>query len=255
MAQKKDKNMTTRKPVVLVCMNNLIEMDGYPAHVVKNTYIDALVGICNAMPVLAPVIGADFTPADILDKVDGVLLTGSDTNLCPTRYDEALAFDAALLDRQRDETAMRLLAAALERDLPALSICRGMQEMNVLFGGSLHQAVHALPDKHDHRKNPTLSQRENLETQAHNVARQDGGLFERWGFPDVFGVNSLHGQGVKRLGRGLHVEAVSEDGVVEAISLPDKRFALGVQWHPEGKYDTHDVNRTILESFGKALRA
>src|SRR5690606_29619238 len=128
------------------------------------------------------------------------------------------------------------------------------QELNVALGGSLHQQVHEQPDKFDHREDKTASLAEQYGP-AHPVTIQPGGvlagLTER---PQVV-VNSVHGQGIDRLAPGLRVEAVADDGLIEAVSLPTANgFMLAVQWHPEWLWQDNPLSRSILAAFGAACR-
>ena len=140
-------------------------------------------------------------------------------------------------------------------DKPVMAICRGFQELNVVMGGTLHQRIHELPGKNDHRGGKDRPLKDIYERQAHSMITQKGGLFERLGLPAEFTVNSLHQQGVDKLGNNLQVEALSDDGVIEAISVPGKRFVLGTQWHPEGDWYLNDTSKRILSAFRDAVTA
>jgi len=121
------------------------------------------------------------------------------------------------------------------------------------MGGSLHQKIQELPGKRDHREPQSTNLKIVYETAAHKVHSEKGGMFEKMGLPATFDVNSLHQQGVDRLGDGLFVEAVSDDGIIEAVSIPGKRFILGVQWHPEGNFESNPTSRKIFEAYGAAV--
>ena len=245
----------SRSPIVLVCCDHIQNYRGTAAHVVRDTYIRGLVRLSGATPILLPMIGAAFDPHVLLDMVDGILLTGSNSNIAPSHYGAEQEFDDDLIDNARDMTTLPLLRIAGERDVPVFAICRGFQELNVACGGSLHQFIHDLPGKKDHRHSRDLTMSENFHNHAHKMKTQKGGLFEKWGMPPEFFVNSLHAQGVDRLGDGLMAEGISDDGVIEAVSMPDKSFVVGVQWHPEGDCFINPPSGKVFEEFGKALQA
>lgn len=240
-------------PVVLVCANRVEDYLGTPAHMVRDTYIKALTDVSVSVPLLLPAVGSAFDLRDILTHVDGVLLTGSFQHMQPARYGAAQQFTDNELDLGRDSTVLPLLDVLIELDIPVLAICRGMQELNVACGGTLHQKLHEMPGKHDHRHRKELSMPDNYLRRAHLVHPKPGGHFEKWGMAD-FHTNSLHEQGVEKLGKGLIVEGISDDGVIEAISHPAHRFAVGVQWHPEGDYASNPASAILFEKFGDALR-
>jgi len=245
--------MSQKKPVVLI-PSNIIYNNGMPCHFVRDTYVQALLEVAGCSPLIMPVTNGTFDFEKVADFVDGILLTGSPSNVCPSNYGAERVFDEKLLDLTRDATTLPLIRRAVEKDLPLIAICRGFQEMNVSLGGSLHQKVQEVPGKRDHREPQSDNLKIVYETPAHKVHTEKGGLFEKIGLPSEFEVNSLHQQGVDRLGNGLHVEAVSDDGLIEAFSVPGKRFILGVQWHPEGDFQLNGSSRKIFEAYGEALR-
>lgn len=235
-----------KKPVVIIPCNRA-EFQQASSHIVKHQYVRPLVEIVGATPLLLPVgVGVSF--ADIADIADGLLLTGATSHLAPCHYGAAQEFGDEDLDTERDTTTLPLISAALAADLPVFAICRGFQELNVVLGGTLSQAV---AGHHHTIKGAPLSLQ--YETSRHAVQTQKGGLFDRLALPDTFGVNSLHTQGINRLGTGLQVEAISEDGLIEAVSVPGKRFALGVQWHPEGDFWLNPADRLLFEGFARSL--
>ena len=244
---------TPSPPVVLVCANRVEDYLGTPGHMVRETYVRALTEISGAVPLLLPAIGDTFDLHDIARRVDGILLTGSFQHLQPARYGGKQLFTDNELDLGRDSTVLPLLDIVIHSDIPVLAICRGMQELNVACGGTLHQYVHDVPGHKDHRHNKEKTMPENYAHRAHLVHTQKGGLFAGWGMGD-FHVNSLHEQAVDVVGKGLTVEGISDDGVVEAISHPGHSFAVGVQWHPEGDYKINPASATLFEKFGNAMR-
>jgi putative glutamine amidotransferase len=181
------------------------------------------------------------------------MLTGSPSNVDPALYGQDLLDPSRPQDRQRDATILPLVRRVLERDMPLFAICRGFQEMNVALGGSLHQAVHAVAGMLDHRDDHGQP----LEQQyapAHPVWLEPGGRLAEILDTSVVDVNSLHEQGVERLGDGLQVEARAGDGLIEAFSVKGARFAMGVQWHPEWQIASNPVGQRLLGAFGEACR-
>ncbi len=240
-------------PIVAVPCN-MMEYQGSRVHFVRQTYVRALVKVVKCVPLLIPATGDGFRLDSLAGRIDGVLLTGAASNVCPDHYSGTREFDEDLLDTARDATTLPLIRDAIAMDMPLFAVCRGFQEMNVALGGSLHQFVHKQPGKHDHRPKD-LPFKEKYEHQTHKVDVRKGGIFEKLKLPASFTVNSIHNQGVDRLADGLFVEAVAEDGLVEAVSIPGKRFILGTQWHPEGDYWLNEADRILLESFGSILHA
>ncbi len=251
--------MSQEKPIVCILANNVLHNKS-PVQAVKQQYITPLVEVVDAAPLLLPAIGKSFSLKSIASRIDGLLLTGSPSHVDPANYGCKRIFEDDRLDTMRDATSLPLLRDALELDIPTLAICRGFQEMNVAFGGTLHQFVHKLPGKLDHRepeeyrKPENSGAKEQYERQAHNIRAQTGGLFERLNLPQKFVTNSLHTQGVDRIGDGLFIEGICEDGLIEAFSVPGKRFFLGVQWHPEGDFRRNPVSKMLFEAFGRVLR-
>ena len=171
--------------------------------------------------------------ACLLDRLDGLLLTGSPSNVHPSQYGGEPSHPETLHDPERDATTLPLIREAVRRDLPILAICRGIQELNVALGGTLHQRVHELPGRLNHRSRKDSP--DGPYGPAHSVALTPGGLLASLAGTNEMMVNSLHSQGIDRPGPMLRVEAVAPDGQIEAVSLPEARFVVGVQWHPEYK--------------------
>jgi putative glutamine amidotransferase len=245
--------MMKRKPLVALVADR--KMLGHHAfHCVGEKYIEAVVGGADCLALLVPAL-ADKQDFDaILDQVDGFLFTGSMSMVDPQLYNGPSLPEGQSLDTARDKTAMPLMKAAIARGIPVFAICRGFQEMNVVHGGSLLQKVHETPGMMDHREDTTAA----LEVQygpAHPVAFSDGGLIHRTSGFKEYPVNSIHNQGVERLGDGLVAEATAPDGLVEAFSVKDaKAFALAVQWHPEWKYVDNPLSVSLFKAFGEDCR-
>ena len=249
---------STLSPSPLVLVPSCQRVLGrHPFHVVGRKYVEAI-RLSGCVPIMAPGASPEELPA-LLDVIDGVLLTGSPSNVHPSHFDEEVLDESLPLDPVRDAWTLPLIRAALERGIPLLALCRGLQEVNVALGGSLHQAVQAQPGHMDHRGNDALPVEQEYGL-AHPVSIQPGGVLDPIlrGLParqgDEVRVNSLHGQGVKRLADGLRVEALAPDGVVEAFSRPGKGFNLCLQWHPEWLAQENPVSMRIFEAFGQACR-
>ncbi|SIT38399.1 gamma-Glu-GABA hydrolase [Paraburkholderia ribeironis] len=227
----------------------------HPSHVVGEKYIAAIVDGSQALAMLLPALGERQSVEDVLATIDGLLLTGSYSNVEPHRYGGKPSAPDTPRDAARDATTLPLLRAAIVAGVPVLAICRGLQEMNVVFGGTLHQSVHAVAGLNDHRENS----QDDLDVQyapSHAITLTQGGLLQRLaGGTNEARVNSLHGQGIARLGAGLMAEAIAPDGLIEAVSVTGARaFALGVQWHPEWKHADDALSRAIFRAFGDACR-
>ncbi|CAD5366116.1 gamma-Glu-GABA hydrolase [Rubrivivax sp. A210] len=240
------------RPVVLVpaCNRTLGE---HPFHIAGHKYVDA-VRLAGALPLMVPGLAEDDAEA-LLDLADGVLLTGSPSNVHPSHFGEAVLDPRLPLDPARDAWVLPFVRRVLARGLPLLAICRGTQETNVALGGSLHQAVHAVPGLADHRADDALPAARQY-APAHRVKVYPGGVLEKLlGDLREFEVNSLHGQGVAIPAPGLRIEAVAPDGVVEAFSVPDAPgFNLCLQWHPEWQAAHNPVSMRLLQGFGAAAR-
>ena len=242
----------SRLPVVLVPACNRL-FGAHPFHVVGRKYIEA-VRLAGALPLVVPRAEPHEFDA-LLDLADGVLLTGSPSNVHPSHFGQDV-LDATLpLDADRDAWTLPLIPRILERGIPLFAICRGAQETNVARGGTLHQAVQDVPGLNDHRSRDD----DPAEVQygpAHPVDVVPGGVLARvLDLPSVE-VNSVHGQGIARLAPGARVEAVAPDGLVEAFSLPEAPgFNLCVQWHPEWRAAGNPVSVRLFNAFGVAVRA
>jgi putative glutamine amidotransferase len=239
-------------PIVCVPANR-VEFEGASVHAVKQQYTHALTEIVKCVPLMIPAIGKDFDLKSIASKIGGILLTGSPSHVNPSCYGAERDFEPEALDLDRDETNLPLIREAIALDIPMFAVCRGFQELNVVCGGTLHQYVHNLPGMLDHRKPKDAPVSKMYQIQQHNILTQKGGLFERLKLPQKFMVNSLHQQGIDKLGKGLFVEGKSEDGLIEAVSMPGKRFIFGTQFHPEGDFWLNPVSRILFEEFGRVL--
>jgi putative glutamine amidotransferase len=240
------------KPLVLVPACNRA-VGRHPFHIAGKKYTDA-VRLAGCLPLVVPDAAPDELD-DLLDAADGLLLTGSPSNVHPSHFDEAVHDPSLPLDPVRDAWTLPLIPKALGRGLPFFAICRGAQETNVALGGSLHQAVHEIDGHLDHR-DPDDEPLDVQYAPAHSVDVMPGGVLARLLQRDRVQVNSLHGQAVNRLAPGLRVEARAPDGVIEAFSKPDAPgFNLAVQWHPEWQAASNPVSMAMLSAFGAACTA
>ncbi|HQT67126.1 MAG: peptidase C26 [Rhodospirillales bacterium 20-60-12] len=219
-------------------------------HATPARYGEALIAAAGALPLLIPPEGEQMLA--VLDRLDGVMFNGSPSNVAPARYGEADDATPDDHDLARDATTLPMIRAVLERGMPALFVCRGLQELNVALGGSLFQEVHKQPGRMDHRGGEgTRAQRFGLKHEV-SVTGELARMTQSTGFM----VNSLHGQAIDRLGEGLVVEALAPDGTIEAVRVAQARqFAIAVQWHPEWDVLGAANRRLIFEAFGAACQA
>lgn len=245
---------TARKPVVLMSMGAQ-ERGGHPYQVMTNKYINPIFHIADCAPLLVPTCLGPRDVEQYLDMADGVYLTGAATNIDPVHYGQDNLAPEKVLDRDRDAFDLPLIHAALERGLPFFGVCRGMQELNVALGGDLHQKVHELPGYNDHRD------REGADVEGQYAATHEVELIPNTWLAELLQVpripvNSLHGQGLNRLGQGIEPLGHAEDGLVEIIHMPKRPvFTLGVQWHPEWKAQHNPHSMKMYQAFGDACRA
>lgn len=225
-------------------------VSGYVQYATPARYAHALIQAANALPVLIPPEGPAML--EILERLDGLMLNGSVSNVMPINY--GVDYDATpeSHDISRDQTTLPLIRAVIERGIPLLGICRGLQEINVALGGTLFQEVHKLPGRMDHRAGEGSN--EFLFRPQHDVTLS--GELEKIAGSKVIQVNSLHGQAIDQLAPGLVVEGLAPDGTIEAVRVENaKNFALAVQWHPEWEV-THFPDRLrIFQAFGDACTA
>jgi putative glutamine amidotransferase len=226
----------------------------HAAHAVVTRYVDAVVDGAQGLPLLIPALGARVDVAAWIGRLDGLLLTGSPSNVEPHHYGGEPSRPGTLHDAHRDATTLPLIRAAVAADLPILGICLGIEELNVALGGSLHQRVHEMPGFLDHRA-PEGDTERRYAYDAHRVTVSAGGFLAQIHPERDLTVNSLHSQGVDRLAPSLRAEAHAPDGLVEAVSLPGAPFVVGIQWHPEYRHAEQPLSRALFEAFGAAARA
>ncbi len=227
-------------------------LEPHPFHVAGEKYLTAIASAAGGIPLVVPALGPAIELEALVRRLDGLLLTGSPSMVEPHRYQGPASAPGTLHDPDRDNTTLTLIPAVVDAGIPLFAICRGYQEMNVAFGGSLHQNLPATGRHGVHEPDET----EPLDVQygpSHPVSLIEGGLLRELTGHDRITVNSIHTQGVDRLGRRLAVEAVAEDGLIEAFTVEDSPgFSLGVQWHPEWKVTEDAASMAIFRAFGEA---
>jgi putative glutamine amidotransferase len=249
-----------RRPVVGVIGNAYRIENRFPAQVVGERNLRAVAEVSGALPLMFAG-SPDITDIGaLLDVVDGVVLTGARANVHPTRFKTEPHVKHEPYDIHRDDVALALSVACVERGIPIFGICRGLQEMNVAFGGSLHPEIREIPGRMNHRM-PRLENGEVhpdptvVFADRHEVHLTRGGVFEKILGCETIRVNSLHGQGILEPGQRVIIEGVAEDGTIEAIRIANAPgFALGVQWHAEYDPQRNPINRKLFQAFGEALR-
>ncbi|ODN69004.1 gamma-glutamyl-gamma-aminobutyrate hydrolase family protein [Methylobrevis pamukkalensis] len=240
-------------PVVLVA-SDVKPIDGYQWHASPSTYLSALIERADVMPLVLPSFGPAIDLDAVLARVDGVVCTGSRSNVHPELYGGVADERSEPYDRARDATTLPLIRRAIALGVPLLCICRGMQELNVALGGSLGSEIQDEAGNMDHRAPVSEDQAVRFSIR-HGVDVAPGGCLGRVVGSGQILVNSLHRQAVARLAEGLVVEAVAPDGVIEAVSVRGaKAFTLGVQWHPEFWAKTDTPSGRIFEAFADAAR-
>ena len=227
----------------------------HPYHIAGDKYVRAVATAAEGMPLIIPALVEAFDLPGLLEHLDGLLLTGSPSNVEPRLYQGPDSAPGTAHDPARDALTLPLIPAALEAGVPLLGICRGFQELNVALGGSLHQSVHSVAPFQDHRE-PKDQPLEVQYAPRHVVRIQPGGVLAGLGLAQEIQVNSIHAQGIDRLAPGLRVEARAPDGLIEAFSVEAARsFAVGVQWHPEWQVQANPDSLALFRAFGRACRA
>ncbi len=246
--------MRARKPIIGVPADRRL-LGSHWFHCVGEKYLRAIAEAADALPLIVPAFGEDLELEVLLERCDGVLLPGSPSNVEPARYAGPSSAPGTWHDPQRDATTLPLIPRAVDAGLPVLAVCRGFQEFNVAYGGTLHQKLHEIPGNLVHKEDESQP----LEVQygpAHEVELVPDGALARLAGRTRIQVNSLHAQGIDRLGRGLVVEARAPDGVIEAVRVGEARgFALAVQWHPEWRVLENEFSTALFGAFGDAARA
>ena len=242
------------KPLVgISCCVKSFGPNGLPNHAASDFCVRAISQVADAIPVLLPAIGSQADANCLLDRLDGVLLTGSRSNIAPRHYGGCNPTEDGPEDPARDATTLPLIRAAIARGKPILAICRGMQELNVALGGTLFQNLKGIPGRSDHAAAQPEDEIGRI-TPAHAIKLAPGGLLHCLAHAGTIHVNSLHTQGIDRLGKHLIVEAEAPDGTIEAVRVGSGSFGLGVQWHPEFDALKNPFSAALFRAFGEAMR-
>lgn len=244
---KKRRKMSDPKPIIGITGYHEREKSVDTVKV-NRTYCEA-VGHAGGIPLVIPIFMDGGSAPEVLDRIDGLLLSGG-PDVLPLIFDETPHHRIGAIDARRDQWEIALFKEAYGRDMPILGICRGVQLMNVALGGSLYQDIHSqvkLAHAHYAKDTPmdTLFHRVKIET-----GRRLHGIFGK----DSLMVNSYHHQALKHVAEGLVIGAVSRDGIVEGVEAPDKRFAVGVQWHPEALWREHADHERLFKAFVESAK-
>jgi len=244
--------MTTTRPVlgVIACNRSVESQD---AQTVMTRYLVSALKYADAAALLVPALPDLMNAKEVAPRLDGILLTGTPSNLDPKRYGAIIDDAPGPFDPGRDEMTSHLIEAMIELGKPVFGICRGFQELNVAFGGTLRRDMAENPELIPHHAPSHHTFAEYFE-HIHPVNLRDGGVLKRAYNTDEIDVVSVHYQGVAELGKGLTVEATAPDGVIEAISADVNGAVLAVQWHPEWKAHENPQSQVFFELLGRALR-
>jgi putative glutamine amidotransferase len=256
-------SISNPRPLIGVS-GELKDFNGFDIQSAGHKYVFSVVEGFGGMPVILPSLGdveahGAYAPTDLVERLDGIILTGGRSNIEPHHYDGEPFRPETYRDPVRDSTTLPIVRAAVARGVPLFGICRGIQEINVAFGGSLHPYLWEVEGKRDHRM-PQTDVMEDRFAPRHPVHLTPDGYFSKIAQAagvdeDNVVVNSLHGQAVDRLAEGFVVEARSEDGVIEGIAMPGaSNFVVGVQWHAEFRVLDHAFNHALYEEFGVAAK-
>jgi len=245
------------KPIVGISTNETINFNGRQvSHSVGKRYVNSVMNFSGVLPVLIPPCINKDDLEFLLDKMHGIVLTGGRANVEPHHYNGPKFPKDEPVDPDRDRIVLDIIPKCVERKMPIFGICRGIQEINISYGGTLFYRVHQENGKKDHRM-PTNDDAtiEEIFRPKHQIEFSKNSILRELVNEERFMVNSLHGQGIQRLGKDLNVEACSEDGLIEAISIKNySSFGIGVQWHAEFHPEREEnyLNKKLLESFGEA---
>lgn len=240
------------KPLVAVFADVIVKEDTQRTyHAAGANYIRAIANATSCIPVILPALGDSQNYKNVLRKFDGVLLTGSLSNVYPEFYNKDKVVEPTDIDR--DKTVLPMINFIFEQKIPLLAICRGLQEVNVAMGGSLHANIHDIPGRIDHRS-PKSDDPEVQFSKQHDVYLTSNGKMEKLAGTPTIEVNSLHTQGIDQLGNNLEIEGVAKDETIEAVSLKDyDGYFFGVQWHPEFSASTDDFSKKLFQSFSDSV--
>ena len=245
------------KPIVGIATNEIINFNGRQrSHSTGKRYVASVMNFSGVIPILIHACIEKDDLEFLLDKIHGVVLTGGRANVEPHHYDGVEFPEDEPVDPDRDRVVLDIIPKCVDRTMPIFGICRGIQEINVSFGGTLFYRVHQVEGKKDHRMPSSQDAPiEQIFKPRHEIDFTKNGIFQHLVGGKKFVVNSLHGQGIDKLGKGLDVEAYSNDGLIEAISIKGyPSFGVGVQWHAEFHPERQEnlLNKKLFELFGNA---
>lgn len=243
------------RPIIAIPAD-IRHLDGAEWHAAQTQYLAAALNVANVMSLIVPAFEEGNDVDAILDRVDGLLVSGSATNVHPSLYGADARETDGPFDPGRDATSLALIRRAIERGMPMLAICRGIQELNVALGGTLASEIQEQPGIWDHRKPADVDRDEAFAIRQPVHIREGSCIARHLGVAGEVQINSLHRQAIAQTAPRLQVEATAQDGTIEAVSVIDaKGFAVGVQWHPEYWAESDAPSRALFEAFGNAVRA
>ncbi len=246
---------TIPRPPLVGVPADVSDKDGLHFHSAGDKYIQALLDCSGALPVIIPAVDGSLNLDHLLDRLDGVLVTGATSNVHPPRFGEKPTPDHEPYDQLRDGLTLTLIRAALDRGIPLFCICRGFQELNVVFGGTLDTEIQKKSGHLDHRAADS-SEIEVRYGPAHPIAIEPASILHSILKKSGTMVNTVHRQAIAKLGSGLKVVARAPDGVIEAVTVDGEtdNFVLGVQWHPEYRAKDNPDSVRLFQAFGEAMR-
>lgn len=242
------------KPIIAIPAD-IRSLDGAEWHAAQTQYLAAALKVADVMSFIVPAFEEGNDIDAILDRVDGLLVSGSATNVHPSLYGVEAKESDGPFDPARDATSLPLIRRAIDRGVPMLAICRGIQELNVALGGTLASEIQEQPGIWDHRKPDDIDRDKAFAIRQPVYIREGSCIAQHLVMTGEVQINSLHRQAIAKTAPRLQVEATAEDGTIEAVSVIDaKGFAVGVQWHPEYWAETDAPSRALFKAFGTAVR-
>ena len=243
------------RPVIGIAGGAQMINDAYRVQATGERNIEAVAEAADAIPLIIPGSPDHLDMRDLMGVLDGVLLTGGRANVHPDDYGHEETDLHGPFDRERDAVTLGITRAAIEVGMPVFGVCRGIQEINVALGGTLHPEIRDLPGNMNHRMPPDCKDHEIIFKKRHKVTFEDGGWFHRTIGAREIMTNSLHGQAIIDPGQGVAIEGRAEDGVIEAISVPSAPgLVIGVQWHAEYEAARDPDAAKLFAAFGEAAR-
>jgi putative glutamine amidotransferase len=243
------------RPVIGIIANHYLIENTYPAQVSGEMYMRAVSDVSDAVPIIIPAMSDIHDIGEILSVCHGILLTGGRPNVHPSHYGHEETEAHGPFDPSRDQIALDLSRACVERGVPLFGTCRGFQEIAVAFGGTLHPEIRDLPGRMNHRMPPEGTLEEKFAVRQKVELAAGSAIAELMETREIM-VNTLHGQGVEDAAERIIIEGWAEDGTPEALRIDGARaFALAVQWHPESNAANDPVSRRLFSAFGDAARS